>query len=153
MLVRLSASLYRQSLCCCCLFVLLASLPAGAAGQGDWWMFQHDAQHTGRSACCGPAVPTLKWTYTAAGPIEDAPVIGGDGTLYFGADDSALHALNPDGSLKWTYPSDAYITISPPRPGGNCKPIPPRRHACRYRACRATICCPLPRRMALPAWR
>ena len=46
---------------------------------------------------------TLKWQYFA-GCAQTAPTIGGDGTIYFGSDwCGAIHALNPDGTEKWTF--------------------------------------------------
>ena len=34
--------------------------------QGDWWMFHHDPQHTGRSPFTGPASPVQKWAFPPA---------------------------------------------------------------------------------------
>ena len=41
------------------------------------------------------------------------PAIGGDGTIYVGSSDHALYAINPDGSLKWTYTTGDTIFDSP----------------------------------------
>lgn len=44
----------------------------------------------------------LKWKYkTGYNWPASSPVIGMDGTIYFGANDYYLYALNLDGSLKW----------------------------------------------------
>jgi len=90
--------------------------------QGDWWMFQHDPQHTGRSPFNGPNVPVKKWTYSAGGhnDISTPPVLAADGTIYVGSStlygytaDNKLVAFNPDGTLKWTSPIGAQIPVAP----------------------------------------
>ena len=35
-----------------------------------------------------------------------------DGTVYVGSTDTAMYALNSDGSLKWTFPTRAGIVSS-----------------------------------------
>lgn len=48
---------------------------------------------------------TMKWkTFVNAGTN---PTIGPDGTIYAGWD--VLYAVNPDGTVKWTFPGYAYI--------------------------------------------
>jgi len=49
-----------------------------------------------------PKSGTVKWAYTAAGDITSSPAIAVDGTIYVGSDDNKLHAVNPDGTEKWT---------------------------------------------------
>ena len=50
----------------------------------------------------------FKWKYAVSGPIGSSPAVGQDGTIYFGSEDAYVYALNPDGTLKWsfTYGSD-----------------------------------------------
>ena len=38
-----------------------------SSGPGDWWMFHHDRQHTGRSPFTGPSTPTQKWAFATGG--------------------------------------------------------------------------------------
>jgi eukaryotic-like serine/threonine-protein kinase len=45
--------------------------------------------------------------------VESSPAIGADGTVYVGSDDNKLYAINPDGSLKWTYITGDYVRSSP----------------------------------------
>ena len=52
-----------------------------------WPMFHHDPQHTG---------------------VADAHNV-----IYVGSDDYYLHALNPDGSLKWKYQTGSIVNSSP----------------------------------------
>lgn len=46
-----------------------------------------------------------KWSYTIGKQIKpQIPAIADDGTIYIGSEDNEnFHAINPDGSLKWTY--------------------------------------------------
>jgi len=45
--------------------------------------------------------------------INSSPSIGFDGTIYIGASDYNLYAINPGGSLKWKYKTDNKINSSP----------------------------------------
>ena len=106
------------------LFMVFApALPQNAVGQetpvlehantqldSPWPMFRHDLKHTGHTPYTGPATPTLAWTFPTTDGIASSPTIGEDGTIYFGAgwhfmfpSDLNLYALNPDGTLKWSY--------------------------------------------------
>jgi len=65
-----------------------------------------DRRNTGLSNYTGPQVNTTLWNYTTGGSIEGvqfSPMIGSDGTIYIGSCDGKLYALNPDGSIKWSY--------------------------------------------------
>lgn len=70
-----------------------------------WPMFHGDARHTGLSPYDTSNVDgTLKWAFDTNGAgIESSPVIGKDGTIYFGAHDNKFYAVNPDGTLKWKF--------------------------------------------------
>ncbi|MDO9044703.1 MAG: PQQ-binding-like beta-propeller repeat protein [Methanobacteriaceae archaeon] len=47
---------------------------------------------------------TLKWSFTTVRQVGINPVIGADGTIYFGdgGGDDTFYALNPDGTIKWS---------------------------------------------------
>jgi len=81
--------------------------------RGDWWMYQHDAQHTGRSNLLGPATPTEKWRFAAetqsstANPAFYPPTFAADGTIYISSTPGQFYALNPDGTCKWSLPLKA----------------------------------------------
>lgn len=72
-------------------------------GRGDWWMYMHDAQHTGRSAFVGPQSPVLLWKYQIASPVRSSATFDAFGHIYVGADDFQLHAILPDGRSRWQY--------------------------------------------------
>jgi outer membrane protein assembly factor BamB len=40
-------------------------------------------------------------------------VEGGDGKIYVGSDDSNVHALNPDGTQKWSFATAGSVESSP----------------------------------------
>jgi outer membrane protein assembly factor BamB len=49
---------------------------------------------------------TLRWTFrTHSSGESSSPAIGRDGTVYFGSVDSNLYAINPNGTLKWKFPT------------------------------------------------
>jgi len=79
-----------------------------------WPTFQFNNQRTGRSPYIGPEEADTLWTYTPGGGITwSSPAIGEDGTIYFGSRDGNLYAINPDGTLKWTYGTNGAIQSSP----------------------------------------
>ena len=81
----------------------------------DWWMFNHDAQHSGCSPFVGPSAPSIKWT-TGISSMS-SPSLGWDGTIYYGWEANyqyALYALDPvDSSVKWFFGTDGPIVSSP----------------------------------------
>jgi outer membrane protein assembly factor BamB len=82
--------------------------------QSMWPTFQYDNQRTGRCPYIGPDTSDTLWTYTAGDNIFwSSPAIAEDGTIYFGCMDGYLYAMNPDGSLKWTYATYGDVLSSP----------------------------------------
>jgi len=45
--------------------------------------------------------------------LASSPAIGPDGTIYIGSTDSALYAVNPDGTLKWRFLTGGWVRSSP----------------------------------------
>jgi outer membrane protein assembly factor BamB len=68
---------------------------------------------------------TVRWEFQSEtlGGLSSAPSIGADGTVYVGAagyladfqsvTDGRLYALNPDGSLAWSYETEGAVFYSP----------------------------------------
>jgi outer membrane protein assembly factor BamB len=50
---------------------------------------------------------SLKWIYDSQASGSQGPtIVGRDGTIYFGVSaPSGIHAVNPDGTLKWIFPA------------------------------------------------
>jgi len=57
----------------------------------------------------------LNWSYltTFQHEITSSPTIGPDGTIYVGSTDRKVYAINANGTLKWTFQSNAEIYSSP----------------------------------------
>jgi outer membrane protein assembly factor BamB len=93
--------------------------PNGCLGIVDspWPMKCHDLHHTGRNPySTADNDGTEIWrfeTHDVVGSIEGSPVIGPDGTIYFGCFDCHLYALYPDGTFKWKYKTDGWIWSAP----------------------------------------
>ncbi|MCJ7655831.1 MAG: PQQ-binding-like beta-propeller repeat protein [Dehalococcoidia bacterium] len=83
--------------------------------ESPWPMFQHDIQHTGRSPFAGPETATPKWIFSTGGYIgaSSPPVIGVGDIVFIHSSDGKLYAINPDGSLKWSFTT-----------GGSTNPAP-----------------------------
>lgn len=94
-------------------FIVLVSLFLAPINANSFWMmYQHDAQHTGRSKYVGPQTTDINSMFDVVSsasyyPVSAQPVIGNDGTTYlavFGNQDGSvgrLYALNLDGTIKW----------------------------------------------------
>jgi hypothetical protein len=46
---------------------------------------------------------SIRWNFTTGGHADNTPLLGGDGTIYFGDSEKNFYALNPDGSLLWDF--------------------------------------------------
>jgi outer membrane protein assembly factor BamB len=56
--------------------------------------------------------PMLKWSFDVGSSILGSPLIGADGTIYFGTLNGKIFAINPDGSTIWTYATDDSLLSS-----------------------------------------
>jgi outer membrane protein assembly factor BamB len=55
-----------------------------------------------------------KWEYATGNDVDaGGPAIGDDGVVYIGSTDKKLHAINPNGSVKWTYETGNMIRSAP----------------------------------------
>jgi outer membrane protein assembly factor BamB len=81
--------------------------------ESPWPMYQHDLQHTGRSQYTGPENPAQKWVFRIGTTFSASPSIGVDGTIYIGAEDHYLYAINHDGKLEWKFLAGSVIATSP----------------------------------------
>ena len=68
-----------------------------------WPMFQHNTKHTGRSPY-GKSGNwyVIKWKFKIDGAVHSSPVIDNNGVIYIGGWND-FYAINPNGTLKWTY--------------------------------------------------
>jgi len=74
-----------------------------------WPTQGYNKQHIGRSPYSTENNFGIeKWRYSSFW-ATGSPVIGDDGTIYFGDKEGYFHAINSDGSLKWKYKADLGI--------------------------------------------
>ena len=78
-----------------------------------WWMFHHDAQHTGLSPFTGPSTAAQEWQFTTGGFVYSSPVIDFDGTVYAGSLDGKLYAMNSNGTSKWVFTTGGCVQSTP----------------------------------------
>ncbi|MDO8803358.1 MAG: PQQ-binding-like beta-propeller repeat protein [Elusimicrobiota bacterium] len=58
-------------------------------------------------------IGTQKWKFTTLSDMRSSPAIGVDSTVYVGAGDNKLYAINPDGSKKWEFATSSSVPSSP----------------------------------------
>ncbi|MCK5260723.1 MAG: PQQ-binding-like beta-propeller repeat protein [Thermoplasmatales archaeon] len=69
-----------------------------------WPMKCHDTHHTSRSPYSTADITSAeKWRYMTNSWIEDTPVIDSNGIIYVGSFDGYIHAVYPNGTMKWKY--------------------------------------------------
>ncbi|TLX75966.1 T9SS type A sorting domain-containing protein [Labilibacter sediminis] len=57
---------------------------------------------------------SVSWRYFAGLDIkQSSPAVADDGSIYIGSYDNQLHAVNPDGTLKWAFDTGGDIDSSP----------------------------------------
>ncbi|MBK7582372.1 MAG: PQQ-like beta-propeller repeat protein [Myxococcales bacterium] len=78
-----------------------------------WPMFRHDQLRGGRSPQYRVGAPGLAWTYDFGAEVMASPVIDADGTIYVGAFDGALYAIDKNGKLRWRFETFAAIWSTP----------------------------------------
>jgi outer membrane protein assembly factor BamB len=74
-----------------------------------------------------PSSHEIKWTYqTGSDPTDSTkfgvlsfPVVDSDGTVFAGAVDGKMYAVDKDGNLKWSYSTDGHVTEASPAIGSD----------------------------------
>ncbi|MCK5260828.1 MAG: PQQ-binding-like beta-propeller repeat protein [Thermoplasmatales archaeon] len=81
----------------------------------SWPMKCHDTHHTSRSPYNTANVTGQeKWRFRANEGVDGGPIIGNDGTIYFGDKEGHVYAIHSNGSLKWEYHTGYnFITSTP----------------------------------------
>jgi outer membrane protein assembly factor BamB len=75
---------------------------------GQWPQQGYTEQHIGRSPYSTATNPGIEiWRYPAKDWCDNSPVIGADGTIYFGSEDHYFYAITPEGYLKWKHFTNA----------------------------------------------
>src|SRR5471030_3189553 len=99
------------------LLIVLVSLAFAASAWcqqpgSPWPKFRQNLLDTGLGLS-GGSDGMLRWNFVAQDSISASPVVAADGTVYVGADDGNLYAINPDGTQKWAFPTQSAIESSP----------------------------------------
>ena len=87
-----------------------------SSGQGldtnsPWPKFHGDAQNTGQTS---NAMPSTDWAAVIGSPINSTPAVGLDGTVYVGANNGYIYAINPlTGAIIWQVKTSARVASSP----------------------------------------
>ena len=94
-----------------------AALTVTPVGSGlaisAWPKYHHDNLNSSLGTGKG-ATGHVKWKFTAQGAISSSPVVGPDGTIYFGSSDTNFYAVDGStGKLKWKYKTGGTIDSSP----------------------------------------
>src|SRR5262245_40152869 len=80
--------------------------------ESPWPTYRGNLKRTGRSSLEGPTTDKLRWVFSTGlsekeGGVETDPVIGPDGTIYFGANNGIFYALDSEsGAVRWAFPTD-----------------------------------------------
>ncbi len=79
----------------------------------QWQMFRghytHKAKHSDSAYCNGD----FKWRYRCKNRICSSPVVGSDGTIYFGSNDGNVYALSSAGREKWVFTTGDAVYATP----------------------------------------
>jgi len=92
--------------------MIMVSFVNAELADSSWPKVQYDNMNTGRTTFFGSDITDLNWTFETGNLIESSPVVGPDGTIYVGSNDSNLYALNADGSKKWEYATNKKVASS-----------------------------------------
>ncbi|MBI4626541.1 MAG: PQQ-binding-like beta-propeller repeat protein [Verrucomicrobia bacterium] len=91
-----------------------ASLCTFDAAAGTTYSIVVDTKFAGAVGQFTLSLTDSRWQATTGSNITGAPAVGRDGTLYVGSTDNSIYAYAPDGSPRWSYPTNGIIdTCSP----------------------------------------
>src|SRR5665648_920459 len=81
-----------------------ARAPASAArAPSPWPSMRHDRYNTAAGTIPTEYHGDRPWSFATGRGLFITPVIGGDGTVYFGSADHRFYALAGDGRLRWKF--------------------------------------------------
>ncbi|MGM0510498.1 MAG: PQQ-binding-like beta-propeller repeat protein [Thermoplasmatota archaeon] len=71
---------------------------SGDLADSSWPCFGGDPRNSGQSDIPSEDIEgVLKWKYKTGGAVKSSPIIGSDGTIYVGSDDTNLYAVSSKG--------------------------------------------------------
>ncbi|MEP0813615.1 MAG: PQQ-binding-like beta-propeller repeat protein [bacterium] len=78
-----------------------------------WPQYGGNAMHHSVTNLIGPDSGSFAYSYPTGNQVRSSPVIGPDGSVYFGSEDHKLYALWPSGAFKWSFTTGARVESSP----------------------------------------
>jgi hypothetical protein len=102
---RASVAVALLALALALIVVTVAAAPslAMARAPSPWPSMRHDRHNTGAGTIPAEYHGDRPWSFTTGRGLFITPVIGGDGTVYFGSADHSFYALAADGRLRWRF--------------------------------------------------
>jgi outer membrane protein assembly factor BamB len=86
-------------------------IPSEGAIGSPWPMYCHDARHTGRSPYSTADTEGIeKWRFDTEWECSGSPIIDREGIIYVSS--NHMHAVYPNGTLKWRYPTGTIVTAA-----------------------------------------
>jgi outer membrane protein assembly factor BamB len=82
------------------------------APDSPWPKFRGNAAQTAQGAVHASQQGGAQWKFPTGRGIFSSPVVGGDGTVYFGSADRSFYALNADGTPRWSIATGEIIDSS-----------------------------------------
>ncbi len=82
-------------------------------GEQVWHKYKCDSSNQGVSPYNGPATNHIEWTFNCIGDTTPGPSIGYDGTIYIGTNNGYLHAVNPDGTERYSIDLGSFVLGTP----------------------------------------
>ena len=77
--------------------------PAATGNDGTIYVPLAVSAGDGGIAALNPDDGSELWKFQAGDRVTTSPLVGLDGTIYFGSNTNQLIAINPDGTLKWAF--------------------------------------------------
>ncbi|MGH7293785.1 MAG: PQQ-binding-like beta-propeller repeat protein, partial [Polyangiaceae bacterium] len=110
-------SLVRAALAPLALVACSSAAPASSpdvplAHGSPWPKFRGNAAQTARGSVHATGQGGAQWKFQTGRGIFSSPVVGADGTIYFGSADQTFYALAKDGSLRCSIPTGEIIDSS-----------------------------------------
>lgn len=77
-----------------------------------WPKFRGNAAQTALGTVHASSQGGAQWAFRTGAGIFSSPIVGADGTVYFGSADRTFYALKPDGTPRWTVATGEIIDSS-----------------------------------------
>ena len=81
----------------------LVALAPMLLGLSPWPSMRHDTENSGHGTIRAEYHGDRPWSFATGRGLFITPVIGGDGTVYFGSADHRFYALAGNGRLRWSF--------------------------------------------------